>query len=179
MFDRKAFRERVTFLRAGAETRRFHTLPTIQQNTVGHHSFNVAWLAEMLSPGMSPPEKAILIMACLEHDVAEHIVGDVPAPTKRAMGIRETWGEYEEELMKEQGLFWTGQLSAEAKRILKLADALDGAFFCCQERAMGNQMIAGCFMNFYGYVMGEVNTQNTIEMEFVDMLTETWEKVNG
>ena len=62
----------------GGEVKRYHTMPTIGEQTVANHSWGVAVILSWLKPDISP--KALL--KALTHDVAEKQTGDMPAPTK-------------------------------------------------------------------------------------------------
>ena len=77
------------FMWSGGETRRYHGFRMLQEDTVGHHSFNVACIIMAIRPDAS----ATLLRAALKHDIAEHIVGDMPAPAKRAMPHYNAAGE--------------------------------------------------------------------------------------
>ncbi len=134
---------------AGGNVKRFHSYScTVQTDTVGHHSYNVASLITVLLPGAS----AALLVAALRHDVGEAKTGDMPAPAKRDMGIRDIFGEYEEDVMAKAGVDFP-TLTTEEAWLLKVCDSMDGMRFCVQERAMGNRLIAEAYGNFRGYVM--------------------------
>lgn len=140
------------FMIDGGYVDRYHTQPTINRDTVGHHSFNVACAIMALRPDAS----AALLKAALLHDVAEHVVGDMPAPAKRAMPdygqdtFREVFSDMEEKHMLEAGIQYP-ELSMQEGWVLRLADALDGMRFCIHERAMGNKKIDKVFWNFHNY----------------------------
>lgn len=150
------------FMWSGGNTRRYHTMRTVMEDTVGHHSYNVACIIMHLRPDC----RAVLLRAALKHDMAEHMVGDMPAPTKRAMPdyvndagqsrtFREVFGEYEESRALEYGVaLEEGQLTEGERWVLKLADAMDGMRFCIQERQLGNStgMLVECYGNFVAYV---------------------------
>lgn len=66
-------RNRILFTMRGGEVVRYHTLMTIQRETVSSHSFGVAWFVYFLQP----EARAQVLMAALAHDLAEHMVGDL------------------------------------------------------------------------------------------------------
>jgi 5'-deoxynucleotidase YfbR-like HD superfamily hydrolase len=154
------------FLWNGGHTARFHTVPTLKIDTVGHHSYNVACLLMTLRPDAP----AHLLRAALKHDAAEHIVGDMPAPTKRALPdyhtvkfgpteevitFREAFGKLEEDTAAQYGVSLEEQgLTKEETWLLKLCDAMDGLRFCAQERRMGNRhtKLTEAGLNFASYV---------------------------
>lgn len=138
---------------AGGRTKRFHTVPTVEGQNVGCHSYEVAMLCQLLEPGC----RKELILAALTHDIAEHVVGDVPAPTKRATvgGGHVTIGTLMEDL--EDGVLadaqiYTSELTADEQRTLKLADYLSGMLTCIYERRMGNKALLNVYRNFRAYV---------------------------
>lgn len=137
----------IEFMWAGGYTDRYHTHRTLLRDSVGHHSFNVACTIMHLRPDAS----AALLKAALLHDVAEHKVGDVPAPTKRDMGIRDAFTTHEAKVMAEAGIEFPA-LTSEEDWVLELADGLDGMRYCLQERSMGNLGIEEIFHAYTGYV---------------------------
>src|SRR5690606_41858479 len=66
----------------GGRVRRFHTVPTVAEHTVGHHSFGVAWFVHLLYRGRPPVH---MLIAARTHDLAECEEGGIPAPAKRAL----------------------------------------------------------------------------------------------
>lgn len=138
---------RLRFIQNGGSVRRFHTVRTIEPNTVAEHSFGVAWLVWVLTDGQA---RSRLLMACLAHDLAEQEVGDVPAPAKRALGIGVDINELEERILATNGLNYT--LTTEEQRTLKLADCLDGMLYCTQERKQGNKFVDDVFDRYRSYV---------------------------
>ncbi len=136
-------------LRSGG-TMRYHTHAArmIKTQDVAQHSFNVVWLAMALTHGRLSRDG---VLAALEHDAAEHWTGDLPAPTKRALGIREQFAEFELGTMVQQ---FGGAVSAPNlldSVVLKLADAMEGAMFCIHESSMGNRLMKGILENFADY----------------------------
>ena len=139
----------IQFLLAGSAVRRFHTIPTIQENTVGHHSHGVAMLLWELTRGNARVE---LIMAGLSHDLGEQAIGDIPSPSKRAIGSE---GMAALDALEEKTLFDAGLqfiLTEEEKVLLKMADCLDGMLFCISERRMGNKSVIPIFERFRSYI---------------------------
>lgn len=144
------------FMWAGGYTERYHTHRTLLRDTVGHHSFNVACTILHLRPDAS----AALLKAALLHDVAEHKVGDMPAPAKRAMGIREVFSAHEAKVMQEAGIAFP-ELMPEEDWVLEFADGIDGMRFSLQERRMGNLGIAEIFHAYCGYCASLLFGANT------------------
>lgn len=178
MFDPGHMQDRLEFIRRGGDTERYHTERRNSPNTVGHHSFNVAWLTALLTPGLGAAERAHLTMAALAHDLAEHITGDIPAPTKRAVpGLREAVGNMEAQLMAPLGFVWEAQLRPELLRVLKLADAMEGALYCIDEAALGNRRIVHIFDNFRSYIK-ELEPTGPVETALVEYIDQEWKEYN-
>jgi 5'-deoxynucleotidase YfbR-like HD superfamily hydrolase len=97
------------------------------------------------------------LVHAVAHDAAEHATGDIPSPTKRALGIRPQVDSFEAALMNSVGLELP-PLDEHNAHILKLADALDGVLYCLNERMLGNRLIEVVFRNFCHYVREELKT---------------------
>lgn len=138
------------FVYSGALTKRFHTVETIKTQNIAEHSFGVAWLCEWLTNGGASKE---LIMAALEHDLAEQVTGDIPAPAKRQLGIRDLIGKREETILRNNGLRYADGLNTQEISVLKMADAIDGMVFCLREMQLGNTTMNVVFIRFRSYVM--------------------------
>lgn len=189
--------ETLDFILNGAETKRYHTWPTLREQTVGAHSFSVAMLCSLMAQdashvggeGLSVP----LLMAALTHDLAEHKLGDLPAPAKRQMPhvhiidgepmpFREHWGNMEVALLTEVGLDWEQALGPKSRRWLKLADAMDGALWCIRERAMGNRLIETVYSNFRSYIqqlLHEPEREEQMVNDIVQYIDDMWEQAHG
>jgi 5'-deoxynucleotidase YfbR-like HD superfamily hydrolase len=137
------------FLIGGGAVQRFHTVQTIKPNTVAEHSFGVAMLVDLLTGGTASKN---LVVAALRHDMAEQTTGDIPAPAKRAYGLREQVNAIEEAIM--EGSHWPmPTLTETEKQVLKFADCLDGALYCIREARIGNaKNMQPCYHNFWSYI---------------------------
>lgn len=143
----------VKFLYAGGAVRRFHVVPTIKEDSVAQHSFGVAWMCYLLwhedTEGQIPAE---LLLAALSHDLAEQYTGDVPAPAKRTLGLRSQFRQYEAEIENNNGVEFFSRLGSEERRVLKIADCMDGAARCAIEVAMGNSWARVPYNRFVAYL---------------------------
>lgn len=138
----------LNFLRRAGQVKRYHTELVLKEQNVGEHSFNVAWLCYLMTDGKP---SAALLLGALAHDAAEHITGDIPSPTKRALSIRHVVQGHEEQLMTGVGLALPS-MTAEEDAILKLADALDGFLYCVREISLGNRTLTTVVENYTAYV---------------------------
>lgn len=164
-------RHQTELLLVGGNTRRFHTMRTITENTVAEHSWGVAALMWVMSGGKC---SAVAMMAALTHDVAERYVGDVPSPTKRALGISDQLSAYEDTILATAQFDYA--LTEEEARWLKLADCYDGMMFCVRERSLGNLGIRIVYERFRSYVLAMNPTG--LESSVLDAITHAWLKVN-
>lgn len=158
---------------------RFHTVPTIRRHTVGHHSYEVAMFAWLLSDGntSNPRISARLLLAALMHDLVEADFGDIPSPTKR--GRSDAWRMElrAAEANRESELGIDVYISEGERRILKLADMFSGMFTCIKERRMGNTEVTTAYMNFKSYVTN-LKPGTVKERNIFDYLHSQWEKAN-
>lgn len=139
-------RQTLNFIIAGSEVVRYHTVTTIQRETVGHHSHGVAILTLLFDPDASRP----LLLAGLFHDLAEHQTGDIPSPAKHEYGIGDQVDKLERRLMLEAGILYP-ELTPRDARTLKLADIAHGALFCVREMSLGNRRMRSIFTRYMSY----------------------------
>jgi 5'-deoxynucleotidase YfbR-like HD superfamily hydrolase len=158
---------KIKFIVDGSEVRRFHTIRTVKEETVGHHSLLVAMICRLLSTNCSNT----LLLAALTHDLAESVTGDIPAPVKARMS-KAALGKTEEEILDDIGLGYVKELTIEERRVLTLADRLAGLVFCRQEISMGNTLIKPCLYNYIDLVwsMAPFSNEETIVIEAVSSL---------
>ena len=157
-------RAELDFYAAGAAVKRYHTLTTLQSETVGHHSHGVAVLLGLMVPEAS----AALLRAALLHDLAEHVTGDIPSPAKRLYNIGEQVNSVEQALLAGAGLNMP-ELSGTEARQLKLADIAQGALFCAREVALGNYGMRAVFRRYLSYAQ-ELEPQGR-ELELFEAIT--------
>lgn len=157
-------RNRIEFFLDGAEVERYHTIRTIQRETVGHHSHGVAMFVVLMGGSEDT------IRAALFHDLAEYLLGDIPAPAKKQYGIGEQVSELEEEILKT--VRFNVELGDRSKRLLKFADIFQGMSFCSREVKMGNVKLASVFHRYKSYA--EELMPFGVEREILDAILETW-----
>jgi len=160
---------KIDFIHNGGLSKRFHTVDTIKTQDIAAHSFGVAWLCEFLSDGKASKN---LIMAALAHDLAEHIVGDIPSPSKREMGIVDSLHSYEMTYLRANSLSkYEEELTQGEAVILKLADNIDGMLFCVRERRLGNKSISVVYGRFLKYALEAVGERRVEEANLIYGLT--------
>lgn len=168
------------FIRRGGRVKRFHGFHLLMENPVGHHTFN---LIGILVACVAPyPLRAELLLSAYMHDIAECITGDIPAPFKRKVdGLRDAMEAEEARLLKLYGLH-PPELTEQEQRWLKLADSLDGAYHCFEERRLGNTTLDRIFWTFMEYVddllfYGDVDCAGFRDLYIY--LEERWAAVGG
>lgn len=121
----------------GGQVRRCHTRRVLRQQTVGEHSFGVAWLCALM---FGPETRAALLVNALAHDLAEQVVGDIPAPTKHHLNeeARRSLEDLEETVLFQSNIILP-DLTEEERVVLKIADCLDLMMYCVEERNAGNR----------------------------------------
>ena len=150
MDSRMELFRQLDFVRMGGMTKRYHTKNVIKENTVGAHSFGVAWMLWFITNGEC---SANLLMAGLAHDLAEHVTGDISSPTKRKFpALAEMVQTMEHDLLSQHNVNFEFDLSPEELRSLKLADCMDGAIYCVGERELGNISIMPIWTRYCEYI---------------------------
>lgn len=167
------------FIFNGGYSTRFHTIDVHIRQDIASHSFGVAWYCELITGGHASKN---LIMAALTHDLAEHIVGDIPSPAKRALGISKMYQEFEDKHLKDASLeHYHEELTDEERNLLKFADMFEGMTFCIRERKTGNQNVEIIFERFRSYVV-ELLGDSSWNFELLSTLNDIaaeWEEVTN
>lgn len=155
-------KNQLRFLINGSEVKRYHTVRTLQSETVGHHSHGVATLCMIIEPYCSVE----LLKAALLHDLAEYQLGDIPSPAKKKYGIGEQVNKLEADLLESVG--FEVKLTDREARILKLADIFQGMIFCLREMELGNQRQAVIFDRYAMYAQDMIPVGR--EKELFDLI---------
>lgn len=139
----------INLLVQGSQTKRFHTVPTIHNETVGHHTNLVCGLLYLLYPDC---RREVLIHAIF-HDVAECVTGDIPSPSKRAGYVdRKALTASEESIIASHGIHLPS-ITKDEEFALKICDILAGLATCSHEINMGNKHMLQAFNNFSAYFL--------------------------
>lgn len=133
-FKEKGDADRLQLQIRGGRTKRYHTFDTIMPQTVGEHTYGVVQIVRYLTE----PSKDLL-MAALDHDVAEIVVGDAPFMAKRnSPNIKNAYHVAESIVVDDYKLTSYEDLTVVEQRILKAADLLEMGYFGIREIRMGN-----------------------------------------
>ena len=127
---------------SSGDVKRYHTVPTLGEQTNATHCWGVAVIATYLHPEMN----AALLLNTILHDVGEIDTGDIPATVKWAHpDLKEKLDAIENKLAK--NLKIEHKISVKEKAILKQADMFELLFFCLKQRKLGNRHISHIFGN--------------------------------
>lgn len=114
---------------------RWHAHPTIHPQTVADHTYGVLqWLAYLV-PRADLTKR--LMLATLNHDVAELFTGDIPFTAKRAYPqFKTVLNEVEDDLHERLDVVFA--LTAKEESLLKFADLAEMGHYALRERVLGN-----------------------------------------
>lgn len=154
----------ISLLTRGLSVQRFHTVPTISKETVGHHSALVAGFAYLIWP-----DKPQLLAHAIFHDVAEHVTGDIPSPGKRLFVDRTRLKAAEQDILDGVNLQLPSLTPAD-ERCLKICDILAGMAACRHELMLGNHFIKESFDNYIDY-LGEMDVTEPVVQHIAAELT--------
>lgn len=131
----------------GVMTKRFHTVATIKDETVGHHQ----GLVMALLLACYPLASRDLVIYAAFHDLAEHETGDVPSTVKRMFpSVKAMFDEAEASIYRQAG-FSLPALTKDDHNRFKRCDNVAGMMTCKREYMLGNTPIVEQFTNFMSY----------------------------
>lgn len=144
-------------IRKGGAVKRFHTITMLKENLNSSHSWGVATLIQDIAPDCSKD----ILLAALYHDVAEHITGDVSAPTKwKYPALQEALRRVECEVDANLGI--NVLLSVEEARLLKFADMADLVLTCVSEYRLGNTEVVEVILRGVTYLEDQAWTPQCV-----------------
>lgn len=124
--------------REAAHVKRYHTIPTIGQQTVAEHSYHVAMLCIDIQARNNERCSAELMRAALFHDLPEHKTGDIPATAKwGSPGLKSLLDSLENDVITDYGI--EVDISEVEKIVLKYADILELVMYCIDQMNLGNR----------------------------------------
>jgi len=138
--------ERIHTLREAGNVTRCHTMTTIKDRTVGHHTFNVLLILLDAVPALCTKR---LMQAAMYHDLPELYTGDVPAPAKwDYLDLENALRQAEYDFHKRW--FTNVEITHDEKNLLKCADGLELFLYCWEEVRMGNREAASVMRRIRG-----------------------------
>jgi len=153
-------------------TKRFHTVPTINTETVAaHHGLVCALIAVIW-----PDAPAQIYRYAALHDAAEFATGDIPSPVKRAMSesgvdVNAVLKQLEIDAFSSCGVVEPHLVESERK-VFKLFDNLAGLISCYHEMRMGNRLAAQPARNFSRYIDMTLLLQQPFHREYTAVYSE-------
>jgi 5'-deoxynucleotidase YfbR-like HD superfamily hydrolase len=120
---------------------RYHTWPTISQETIAEHSWGVAmiWL-QLFRKCTSSSMVAVILQWILRHDAPELWSGDLPFPVKqRHPPLKTALEPVEAEGMDALGLAQQPEMTDKERDCVKIADLLQMMVFGLHELRLGNK----------------------------------------
>lgn len=141
---------RMELLRNGSFVKRWH-VERLSPQEVASHSHGVAvMLCFICEPS------AHLLKAALFHDLAEKMVGDMPAPIKWDYPeIAKFLDELSDKVDHTLGIYII--LTPAEKKLLKLADYLDASFYALEQRMQGNRYADAIFNRLRWFFESQTN----------------------
>ena len=122
-------------LAKATNVKRFHTVPIIGEQNIGHHSLRVALILRYVLNGNVSNS---LIWATLFHDLAEVTIGDIPSQAKGSSErLSDLLDDWENTWHFDNGtdIF----LTEEENMFLSIADKLELVLFCTEQMLLGNK----------------------------------------
>ncbi len=116
------------------KVKRWHAYPIIGEQTVADHTYGVCQILRYLGAEG-------LIMFALDHDVPEHITGDIPYSAKKDnAGLSRYIAELEDDIIREYKLAeHYDSLTEPEENLLKFADLAEMGYFALRQFNLGNR----------------------------------------
>lgn len=125
--------ELAVLFRDACAVKRYHTVRTLRQQTVGEHTMGILTLLNQIYP----EARKEVLLAVMHHDFPELVTGDIPAPIKRQIPrLALLLNEAEEGTAP---LHQDFDLSAFEEAVVKFCDLMELVLWCLEECRMGNQ----------------------------------------
>ena len=117
---------------------RWHAHPTVHDQTVADHTYGVLqWLTFIVPPAALTKR---MMLAALNHDIAEIFTGDIPFTAKRLYpDLKQALDHAEVDIHERLGANWV-LLDAEVSAI-KFADLTEMGFYAIREHTLGNSFM--------------------------------------
>jgi len=154
---------------------RFHNHVGIDKQKNSEHQWGCALIVNYIYPHCSKK----LLLAALTHDAAEYLTGDIPFPVKQEnpeLGVM--LRAIEERWEKSNGVYFN--LDQGDKKVLKMADTLEGMWFCVNQVKAGNSNAKRPFRKWRKFFQDNLLTdpycsQNAVNL--FELLTQEMEEL--
>lgn len=123
------------YVRHAGMVTRYHTWPTLQNQSIGEHSWQVALIYEEVFGELSPAVERYIRL----HDVAELVVGDPPFPVKsQNPALKAEYAKAEVKALERMSVGPLPELDLDTRRRIKICDLMEMTLFGMTERELGN-----------------------------------------
>ena len=120
---------------SAATIKRYHTAIIVGEQTVGEHTYGVAQIMRHITEDVWSRN---LMCACLDHDIMEYFVGDVPHPSKKMFPhLHDLIRVLEDSLHVEHSTDY--HLTDREMVILRAADLFEAGYFGLHQMSLGNR----------------------------------------
>lgn len=144
-------------VRRSSYVERLHTVPTIGNQNLGHHCYNVCLIALLITRGQLDVR---LLKACLFHDAHEIGIGDWPSPATRFdSAIKRAKDDYVTAFNIIYDLHI--ELTMEEQNILSWSDKAELAYYCIDQICMGNINAKEILRRVYSYMQDMTHVGET------------------
>lgn len=127
----------VDFLRFSGLVKRYHTWPTIQQQNVAEHT----WQVMRIYVQVFGLPNSVVWFYMLHHDSPEVFTGDPPFPIKRDNpDLKFQYDRLEADFVRDHGLIRSEEISTDDRTRVKVCDLLEMWEFGLVEERMGNRL---------------------------------------
>lgn len=138
---------------------RWSVLHTIQTQSVAEHCFNVERIATRIAVqwfGINRTDELYAISQnALNHDNLEAVMGDPPTMVKPYIDEKAMAEDHAE-------LIPPSIIDPKLRRIVKLADLLEGYHFICVERLLGNRFVEKHYQNYQSEISDYVFSEDEL-----------------
>lgn len=141
--------------RHAGDIKRYHVWPTIQQQSVAHHTWNVLRIYIELFGPPSPEITTYIVY----HDVGELATGDIPFDAKRANPkLKKVVSEIDDEAAKllSSGWYDSEDLTEKQQDMVKFCDLLEMMEFAIEEIRLGDVFYGQQIADKIGQVLREI-----------------------
>lgn len=146
-------------VRLGGSVKRFHTWPTIGEQTVAAHTWGV--LAIILD--IHPMASAALLRRAVYHDLAEYDTGDTPSTAKwSSPNLKTLLDELEKTVNMRHGFGSDVELSPLEVDVLKMADLMEMLWYSYEQYMLGNRNLKTVYLR----VCEAINKRKWIEGDY-------------
>lgn len=162
----------ITSPRLAGQVRRYHTWPTLTEQTVADHSYHVLRIYIAI---FGPPTSEVTV-AIINHDAPELVTGDPPFPIKaQNPTLKSEFDKLEDEALVGLGME-NPEIGPLARARIKICDLLEMHEFGQMELTMGNRFAIPVIQDTLQAASALAHKHGMDDMieSFLTRETETW-----